>query len=85
MTDKQNPDMQQNVIGRSVPRVDAPQKATGKAIYTADMKLPGMLYGKLLRSPVPHARILNIDISRAKSLPGVKDVVVGKRRVVLEI
>ena len=78
MTHKQNPDMQQKVVGRSVPRVDAPDKATGKAQYTADMKLPGMLYGKLLRSPVPHARIKNIDISKAKSLPGVKDVIVGK-------
>ena len=77
MTNKQNPDMQQNVIGRSVPRVDAPGKATGRAIYTADMKLPGMLYGKLLRSPVPHARIRNIDISKAVSLNGVKDVIVG--------
>ena len=78
MKHKQNPEMQQKVIGRSVPRVDAPDKATGKAMYTADMRLPGMLHGKLLRSPVPHARILNIDISQAASLPGVKDVIVGK-------
>ena len=87
MSHKQNPalnqsgsgaDMQQNVIGRSVPRIDAPDKARGTAQYTADMKLPGMLYGKLLRSPVPHARIKNIDISKAAALPGVKDVVIGK-------
>ena len=78
MNHKQNPDMQQNAVGRSVPRIDAPDKAAGKAQYTGDMKLPGMLYGKLLRSPVPHARIKNIDISGALSLPGVKDVIVGK-------
>lgn len=72
------PDMQRNVVGRSVPRIDAPDKARGTAQYTADMKLPGMLYGKLLRSPVPHARIKNIDISKAAALPGVKDVIIGK-------
>jgi hypothetical protein len=56
MANAQNPDTRHKVVGCSVPRIDAPDKATGKALYTADMKLPGMLYGKLLRSPVPHAR-----------------------------
>ncbi len=70
--------MQQNVVGRSVPRIDAPDKARGAAQYTGDMKLPGMLYGKLLRSPVPHARIKKIDISKAAALPGVKDIIIGK-------
>ncbi|MEW5722832.1 MAG: molybdopterin cofactor-binding domain-containing protein [Thermodesulfobacteriota bacterium] len=65
-------------VGRSVPRVDAPLKAAGRARYTGDIKLPGMLHGKLLRSPVPHARIADIDVSRAKALPGVRDVITGR-------
>jgi 4-hydroxybenzoyl-CoA reductase subunit alpha len=64
-------------IGRRMPRVDTRAKVTGEAKYTADIKLPRMLVGKVLRSPLPHARILNIDTSRARSLPGVKAVVTG--------
>lgn len=59
------------VIGKRVTRIDALEKVTGKAIYTSDIKLPGMLYAKILRSNVPHATISSIDISKAKSLPGV--------------
>jgi len=58
--------------------MDAPAKVTGRARYTGDMKLPGMLHGKLLRSPVPHARIADIDVSKALALPGVKAVITGK-------
>lgn len=65
-------------VGRSVPRVDGPEKVTGRAVYTVDVKLPGMLTAKMLRSPLPHARILNIDTSRAEALPGVKAVITGK-------
>ncbi|RJX25739.1 MAG: 4-hydroxybenzoyl-CoA reductase [Dethiobacter sp.] len=65
-------------IGKDIPRVDGPVKATGKAIYTVDIKLPGMLYGKILRSPYPHARILNIDTSEAEKLPGVQAVITGE-------
>ncbi|MBU2547945.1 MAG: molybdopterin-dependent oxidoreductase [Proteobacteria bacterium] len=65
-------------VGRSVPRLDAPVKVTGQARYAGDMKLPGMLHGKLLRSPVPHARILNVDVSKALALPGVKAVITGR-------
>jgi len=65
------------IIGESIPRLDALEKVTGRAIYTDDLKLPGMLHGVLLRSPVPHARIKRIDVSRARALPGVKDVVCG--------
>ncbi len=65
------------LIGQSIPRLDGPQKVTGKAIYTDDIKLPGMLHGALLRSPFPHARIKRIDVSKALALPGVKDVIVG--------
>lgn len=60
-----------NLIGKRVARIDARDKVTGKAKYTSDMKLPGMLYAKMLRSNVPHASIRSIDISKARSLAGV--------------
>ncbi len=59
------------IIGKRVNRIDALDKVTGKAKYTSDMKLPGMLYAKMLRSNVPHAVVKSIDISEAKSLPGI--------------
>ncbi len=62
-------------VGRPTPRIDAVERVTGKAIYTADVKLPGMLYGRVLRSPHPHARIRSIDVSRARALPGVKAII----------
>ncbi|TEU21773.1 MAG: xanthine dehydrogenase family protein molybdopterin-binding subunit [Anaerolineales bacterium] len=64
-------------IGKRVPKLDAIDKVTGRAIYGHDMKLPRMLYGKILRSDRAHARILNVDTSRAKKLPGVKAVITG--------
>jgi len=64
-------------VGKSAIRVDARDKVRGKATYIDDMKLPGMLYGKALRSKYPHARILSIDASRAEKLPGIKGVVTG--------
>ena len=67
-----------SVIGKSLPRVDAKVKVTGQAKYAADIELADMLWGKVLRSPYAHARILNIDTSRAERLPGVKAVVTGK-------
>jgi 4-hydroxybenzoyl-CoA reductase subunit alpha len=67
-----------NVVGHRVHRVDGPEKVTGRAKYTFDMVLPNMLYGKILRSPFPHAKILNIDTSQAENLIGVKAVVTGK-------
>ena len=65
-------------VGRSLPRLDAPSKVTGQARYAADIKLPGMLSGKLLRSSAPHARIVHVDVSRASALPGVKAVITGR-------
>ena len=59
------------IIGKRITRIDALDKVTGRAIYTSDVKLPGMLYAKMLRSNVPHAVIRSIDITKAKSLPGV--------------
>lgn len=64
-------------VGTSSTRVDARDKVTGKAVYIDDIRLPGMLYGKVLRSKYAHARILRIDTSRAEKLPGVKVVVTG--------
>ena len=64
-----------NVINKRTPRLDAPDKATGRAKYIDDLELPGMLYGAILQSPIAHGKILNIDTSKAKKLPGVKSVV----------
>lgn len=62
------------VIGKPLPRVDGIEKATGQAKFTVDMAMPGMLHGKFLRSPHPHARLLSINVEKAKRLPGVKAV-----------
>ncbi|MFC1491696.1 hypothetical protein ACFLQ0_03805 [Nitrospinota bacterium] len=61
-------------VGKSVPRVDAPEKVTGRAVYILDLQLLRMLTGKLKASEVPHAKIKNIDTSRAEKLPGVRIV-----------
>ena len=65
------------VIGQPTPRTDGTEKVTGTARYTADVFLPGTLRGKDLRSPHAHARIVRIDTSRAKELPGVHAVLTG--------
>jgi len=69
---------QYHIIGRETHNVDGFAKATGQALYTSDILLPRMLYGKILRSPYPHARILNIDTSKAEKLPGVKTVIAAE-------
>jgi 4-hydroxybenzoyl-CoA reductase alpha subunit len=66
------------VVGMPLPRVDAPDKARGRAKYTGDLRLPGMLWGKILTSSVPHARILSIDVEEARKLPGVKAVITAR-------
>ena len=55
-------------VGKEIPRTDGPEKVCGTAKYAYDMVLPGMLYGRLLRSPVAHAKIISIDTSRAAKL-----------------
>jgi len=65
-------------VGKGVPRIDAFEKVTGTAQYTADLRLPGMLYAKLLKSPHAHARILRIDTSEAEKLTGVRAILTGK-------
>lgn len=64
-----------DVVGKSTPRVDAVERVTGRARYTWDVQLPGMLYARILRSSHPHARIVRIDTSRAEALPGVQAVI----------
>jgi len=67
-----------SIIGKPIPMVDAAAKTTGSGKYTDDLSLPGMLIGKILHSPHPHARINSIDSSRAEKLDGVVAVVVGR-------
>ena len=71
------PPAEQTVIGRRVPRIDAGERVTGRAIYVADVVRPGMVTGRILRSPHAHARILAIDTARALALKGVLAVVTG--------
>ena len=67
-----------HAVGVPTPRVDGIEKTTGRAIYTADIKMDGVLFAKTLRSPFPHAKIIFIDISAAQQLPGVYAVVTGE-------
>ena len=70
-----------SVVGKNIQRVDAVEKVTGKALYATEVKFPGMLYGKVLTSPLPHARILHVDTNRAERIAGVKAVVTGKELI----
>ena len=63
-----------NTVGTPTPRVDGLERVTGRAIYSADIQLPGMLYARVLRSPHPHARVLSIDPSKALAIAGVEAV-----------
>src|SRR4029453_14333125 len=67
-----------SVVGKRVQRVEGFDKVTGDSEYVADIYLPGMLVGKVLRSPYPHARIRHIDTSKAEILPGVRAVVTAE-------
>ncbi|HEX9144588.1 MAG TPA: xanthine dehydrogenase family protein molybdopterin-binding subunit, partial [Candidatus Binatia bacterium] len=67
-----------SVVGQRVHRVEGYDKVTGESKYVADVTLPGMLIGKILRSPYPHAKILRIDTSRAEKLRGVRAVVTAE-------
>ncbi|HEX6133784.1 MAG TPA: molybdopterin cofactor-binding domain-containing protein [Longimicrobiales bacterium] len=71
-----------NVIGKRNRKVDGYGKVTGATVYTDDIALPGMLHGKILRSPHPHANIVSIDTARAEALPGVHAVVTGREMAV---
>ncbi|MBO0688111.1 MAG: molybdopterin-dependent oxidoreductase [Candidatus Dormibacteraeota bacterium] len=75
---RQDPPSPYRVVGRSVPRTDALEKVTGRAAYAYDVRLPGMVYGEILRSPHPHARILGIETSQAEAMPGVLAILTQK-------
>ena len=75
MPDYQWPDPEhRTLIGQRVSRVDSPDKVSGRARYTYDLKRPEMLFGKMVRSPYAHAKVVSIDISAAEKLPGVKAI-----------
>jgi len=65
------------LIGKRFPKLDAPVKVKGQALYIDDMKVPRMLYGKILFAGRPHAKIVKIDTSAAKAMPGVRAVLTG--------
>lgn len=68
------PNASLSVVGHPYPRLEGREKVSGRAIYASDIRLPGQLYAKVLRSPYPHARITRLDVSRAESAPGVHAV-----------
>ncbi len=67
---------QRALIGKRISRVDGPEKVSGRAKYTYDVHRPGMLYGKVVRSPHPHAKVVSVDTSAAEKMPGVRGVFV---------
>ena len=67
-----------SAIGQPVPQDEGPDKVSGKALYAADLLLPGMLWGTVLRSPYTHAKILRIDTTQANQVPGVHVVLTGQ-------
>src|SRR5437868_8319813 len=66
-----------NVLGKPIGKYEGPDKVTGAADYTADVFIPGTLFGKTLKSPYAHAKIVRIDTSAARALPGVYAVITG--------
>ncbi len=70
--------MSRKILGKGFPRLDAVEKVTGAAQYTVDLQMPGMLVGMILRSPVAHAKIKSIDVSKAEALKGVYAVITSK-------
>ena len=66
------------VVGKRVTRQEGPDKVSGNFQYSADVSLPGMIWGKVLRSPYPHAKIVKIDASKALAMPGVHAVITGQ-------
>jgi xanthine dehydrogenase YagR molybdenum-binding subunit len=66
------------LLGTAVKRIDGPDKVTGRARYTYDINRPGMIHGRMVRSPYPHARIVSIDLAAAEKAPGVRAVLAWK-------
>jgi xanthine dehydrogenase YagR molybdenum-binding subunit len=81
MPDYQWPDAEhRTLIGKRVSRVDSPDKVSGQARYTYDIKRPGMLFGKMLRSPYAHCKVVSIDIDAAEKMPGVKAIQIVQKQ-----
>jgi 4-hydroxybenzoyl-CoA reductase alpha subunit len=78
MSDRAKAKSEQHLIGKPQRKIDGLAKSTGEARYTDDIALPGMLHGKILRSPHPHARIVSIDLEAALAIPGVHAAISGK-------
>ena len=75
MPDYQWPDPEhRTLIGQRISRVDSPDKVSGQARYTYDVKRPGLLFGKMLRAPYAHCKVVSIDITAAEKMPGVKAI-----------
>src|SRR4051812_50013959 len=64
------------LLGMPIKRLDGPDKVTGRARYSYDINRPGMIYGKIVRSPYPHARVVSVDLAAAQKAPGVKAALV---------
>jgi xanthine dehydrogenase YagR molybdenum-binding subunit len=73
-----NPGAELTSVGHTQQRIDGAERVTGRATYTSDIEYPGMLYGKILRSPHPHAKIKKIEIRRAEKVPGVHTILTYK-------
>ncbi len=71
-----DPEADLKVVGKPVPRIEGPDKVAGRALYTFDLQIPGMLHGAILRCPLPHARLKKIDTSKAEAHPAVRAVLV---------
>lgn len=69
---------QYKVVGFPIERVDGKEMISGKAVYGPDVKLPGMLWGKVLRSPIAHGKVLRVDGEKARNLSGVRAVLTAK-------
>ncbi|HEY6998830.1 MAG TPA: hypothetical protein VH851_12925, partial [Candidatus Binatia bacterium] len=69
--------MAYRTVGKALPRIEGYGKVTGETKYAADLDFPELLWAKVLRSPVPHARIVNIDTSKARTVKGVHAVLTG--------
>ena len=69
--------MAYQVVGKPLPRIEGAEKVTGRTQFTADVPVEGALWGRVLRSPVPHARIVSVDTSKAKKVRGAHAVLSG--------
>ncbi|MFB3043158.1 MAG: 4-hydroxybenzoyl-CoA reductase subunit alpha, partial [Nitrososphaerales archaeon] len=65
---------QRSILGKAIPRIDGEERVSGKAKYAGDWKKPGMLYARIITSTIPHGKVLEMDLSKARELPGVHTI-----------